>query len=127
MSLLYFIVGFLLGASASWFWFYRHNPGVVFRQFLQKELDSGGHPDLARQIRRIDNLEERCRLLEKGLPVSARGRFGEAGAGGTGTAGWKREQAVALWEEGCGHHEIVRRTGLSRGEIELILSLREQH
>jgi hypothetical protein len=32
-----------------------------------------------------------------------------------------------LWEEGRELNEIVRRTGLSKGEIELILSLQERH
>lgn len=125
----FFIAGFLLGLATSWLWFCRLSPGRGFQQLLQKETDQVGYFNQIDQAsQRMDCLEERCRRLEKRLAGSAgENIFREAGLIERNTAGRKREQALALWEEGWELNEIVRRTGLSRGEIELILSLQERH
>lgn len=120
----YFIGGLLLGLIAGGFLFGRFSPGS-FQQLLQQESVPGGHSEqLARTARRLDSLEECCRRLEKELAAGSERR---ARGAGPPEAGWKRERVLTLWEEGQEFNEIIRRTGLSRGEIELILSLQERH
>lgn len=121
----YFIGGLLLGLIAGRLLFGRFSPGR-FQQLLQQESVPGGHSEqLARTARRLDSLEECCRRLEKELAAGSE-RKACRGAGSP-EAGWKRERVLTLWEEGQEFNEIIRRTGLSRGEIELILSLQERH
>ncbi|MGB4443770.1 MAG: DUF2802 domain-containing protein [Dethiobacteria bacterium] len=124
-----FIAGVLLGLALGCFWFYQLNPTRGFQQLLQKEVDLSSYADLLNQAcQRLDSLEERCCYLEKSFAGAAEKRsFREAGLTGRDEPGRRREQAIMLWEEGRELNEIVRRTGLSKGEIELILSLQERH
>lgn len=124
----YFIAGFLLGLATSWFWLHQLGPRREFSQLLRRELELDGGPVRAEQAGRMDHLEERFHRLEKRLA----GTEGEKGLRGTlpvktDAPGQKRERALALWKEGRELSEIIRKTGLSRGEVELILSLQEYH
>ena len=119
----------LAGVGPGCFWFYQLNPTRGFQQLLQKEVDLSSYADLLNQAcQRLDSLEERCCYLEKSFAGAAEKRsFRETSLTGRDEPGRRREQAIILWEEGRELNEIVRRTGLSKGEIELILSLQERH
>lgn len=126
--MVFFLGGFVLGLATSWFWFYQLNPAGRFQQLLQKEIDLGGYSDLVNQAyRRMDYLEERCYRLERRYAGAAGEKSsGEAEPAKSNDPGRKREQVLLLREAGRELAEIVRRTGLSKGEIELILSLQER-
>lgn len=124
----YLVAGFLLGLAAGWLWFQRLSPGRGFSQALRREIELGGYGEQLHQAgERLERLEERCRRLERDLAGGAGGKDRRgAGPPGGGGSGRKLDRALSLWEEGRELNEIVRRTGLSKGEIELILSLRER-
>jgi len=122
-----YLAGFLLGVVASWFWFYKLSPDRNFRQALRQELVKGGSPDLVDRLdQRMEKLENRCRRLEAKLACDAVEAPGETGLNGTSKICNRREQVIKLWEEGCSPEEIIRNTGLSKGEVELILSLKDR-
>lgn len=122
-----YLAGFLLGVAVSWFWLYKLSPDRNFRQMLQQELVKDGSPDLAHQLdERIESLERRCRRLETQLTCTAVGTARVAGFNENSKICNRRGEVVKLWEEGCSPEEIIRTTMLSKGEVELILSLKDR-
>ncbi len=122
-----YLVGFILGAAASWFWFYKLNPVRGFRQILSREMGKGDPFEWAHRLdRRMENFEQRCRRLEAKITYAVAETAGSVELNGHSRPGNRRGQVIRLWKEGCSPEEIIRTTGLAKSEVELIISLKDR-
>ncbi|MEW5785282.1 MAG: hypothetical protein AB1767_09460 [Bacillota bacterium] len=135
------IVGLVLGTAAGWFWCRQSRGAPPFKQFLQRELgENRAAASDATLGQRVAELEERLQLLELG---SSGNPFAEAAPAQDEPPvlypGWtppvkragqdkraERRKVLAMWQEGGKIDEIATQTRLGKGEVELIVNLREK-
>lgn len=114
----YTLLGFLIGVAVSWFWLYKLSPARRFQHILSQETGKNSFDEQLQPLfQRMEKLEDRFYRLEDSL-INVRAETAGASA--------RRGQVIRLKEEGCSPEEIIRNTGLAKGEVELILSLGKQ-
>jgi len=144
----YLVIGFVLGVAFSWFMQNQYSSKPVFQQLMKKELADNG------QMGTVENLKKRLVLMEKRLaemenstvddkaaPKEKPGSTSE-GAGsipsltlinkeGSNSERQGRtdrikdcEKVMLYWNKGKSITDIASITGLGKGEIELIVSLK---
>ena len=144
----YLVIGFVLGVAFSWFMQNQYSSKPVFQQLMKKELADNG------QMGTVENLKKRLALMEKRLaevensavedetipkekpgPVSEGIRNVPAlslinkerkSTGKPDRVKRNRdcEKVMLYWNEGKSITDIASITGLGKGEIELIVSLK---
>ncbi len=150
------IIGLLLGIAASWFWQQQFSGAPAFRQLMQKELALNGQlGSISVLKKRLEIMEKRLAELERKpepcLPVELSAgrdadtiRINEKSSNQAASlsvvtgakkadpeeSGAERKKArnrvLALWKEGQTVAEIASRTGLGKGETELIIALKDK-
>ncbi|NMA91940.1 MAG: DUF2802 domain-containing protein [Firmicutes bacterium] len=123
----YTLLGFLIGVAVSWFWLYKLSPARRFQHILSQETGKNSFDEQLQPLfQRMEKLEDRFYRLEDSL-INVRAETAGAARGpGPARASARRGQVIRLKEEGCSPEEIIRNTGLAKGEVELILSLGKQ-
>lgn len=144
----YLVIGFILGVAVSWFWQNQHSGKPAFQQLMKKELAANG------QMGTVANLKKRLEMMEKRLAemenstvddeAVQKEKPGSVSEGiSTGPAltlinkegknsnrmgrterAHNCDKAMLYWNEGKSVTDIASITGLGKGEIELIVSLK---
>lgn len=132
-----FFLGFILGAIACWLWFHRFHSAARFQHLLQREL-TAQHPtvnEIALE-KKIAELDQRLQILQQqtsvsmgasgtALPDSLTYSAGEAPPDQPSIPNRAAQKDIVLtrWKEGADIDEIASRSGIGKGEIELIIKL----
>ncbi len=145
----YLIVGILLGVAVSWFWQSQFSGAPAFKQLMHKELTVNGQLGsvavLKKRLEIMENklldMEEPSAVIEKAAAVEEKAAAklpGEIvalpGSGRRSAARLQgadrnknRGQVLSMWKDGKAIDDIVTRTLLGKGEIELIIALGENN
>ncbi len=147
----YLVIGFMFGVAVSWFWQNQYSGTPVFQQLMKKELVTNGQQgSVATLKKRLDMMEKKLDELESSkvdraaAPEEKPGSFSEDNNTGPtltlidkeGKAARESskaerrkncERALLLWREGISVTDIASRTGLGKGEIDLIVSLKNSN
>ena len=133
-----FFIGFALGAAACWLWLQRFYSAPQFRQLLQRERELSGQSSAVKEVElemKVAALEQR--LLDLHRKIDDGGSVEETEPAPSPPpasfaqpekppAPKKREQtevALALWKEGVPVDEIAAKTGMGKGEVELMVKV----
>jgi hypothetical protein len=121
-----YLVGFFLGTVFSYLWFHKVGPVRGFSKILESELGGKSSADWSLRLdNKMKNLEQRFHRLEADFVNQAVQGGSTEAAKNCLPPGHRRGEVIQLWREGRSPEEITRSTGLAKGEVELIISLKD--
>jgi len=147
----YLVIGFILGIAVSWFWQNQYKGTPVFQQLMKKELAVHGQMGTVENLKkRLEQMEKRLLEMEKsavddGAVTQAKQ---EPASDGKKTAPpltlinkernnivkpdrseriRECDKVMIHWNEGKTITDIASITGLGKGEIDLIVSLKNSN
>ncbi len=147
----YLVIGFILGVAVSWFWQNQYSGKPAFQQLLKKELVVNGQQGtiltlkkrlemMEKKLVEIENsaAEKETEPQEKPEPIykekSANPaltlinkEYKNARGSNKTERNQHREKVLTLWKEGNSVTDIASNTGLGKGEIELIISIKSSN
>jgi len=128
------LIGFALGAIASWLWHRRFAADWSFRQQLHRELQAKapviGQGELEKKVTELD---QRLQALQQSAVIQR--AMVEATPQASGdpqgrlAVRSKREQksvVLSMHKEGKPFEEIAARTGMGKGEVELLVKIKDK-
>jgi hypothetical protein len=128
-----FWLGLLIGlpAGGAILWFLLRSTGRTgtFEPLLESELSMAARAGSLQNLKkRVEQLESRMNELEQGWqrrPVDAERADGPAARPRRTGKSRHAARVANLWEQGWTVGDIARETALGRGEVELILALKQ--
>lgn len=153
----YLIIGFLLGVAVSWFWQTQFSGVPAFQQLMQKELAVNGQLGSVTVLKkRLELMEKKLLEMEKSSegatleperpaavpPVAGeetavkpeaealkvvKNKKGSVNKTELSERRKSREKVLTMWKAGEPVNEIAAQTQLGKGEIELVINLKENN